>query len=254
MTDSPNSVSKAELHAFVDGQLDADRRREVAAYLGAHPEAAATVAAYEAQKKALQAMFEPVLTEPLPARLKPPRARRALVHLAWAATGLILLAAGGLLGWFAREAAMSGSMPQTAVARQAAVAHAVFTPQRRHPVEVPGNEEKHLVRWLSKVLGAPLQAPQLTDLGYALVGGRLLTSPDGPAAQFMYQDAKGQRITLYVVRNPKWRGLTEFRYADENGVAVFYWINGPLGYGLTAKMPRSELLTIANAVYTQLNP
>ena len=28
MTDSLNSVSKAELHAFVDGQLNADRRRE----------------------------------------------------------------------------------------------------------------------------------------------------------------------------------------------------------------------------------
>ena len=252
MTDPTNPVSKAELHAFVDDQLDDARRREVADYLATNADAAATVAAYQAQKDALKDMFEPVLAEPLPARLKPPVARRAAVHLAWAATGLILLAAGGLLGWFARDAVMQDAMPQTAVAQQAAVAHAVFTPQRRHPVEVPGNEEKHLVKWLSKVLGAPLRAPQLTDLGYALVGGRLLTSPDGPAAQFMYQDAKGQRITLYVVRNPKWKGRTEFQYTEQNGVAVFYWINGPLGYGLTAKMPRAELLTIANAVYTQL--
>lgn len=254
MTDSSNSVSKAELHAYVDGQLDPDRRRAVAAFLEANPEAAETVAAYQAQKSALQTLFEPVLAEPLPPRMKPPRARHALVHVAWAAASLFLLVAGGILGWYARDTISTDATPQAAVVRQAAVAHAVFTPQRRHPVEVTGKEEKHLVRWLSKVLGAPLQAPQLTSLGYSLVGGRLLTAADGPAAQFMYQDTKGQRITLYVVRNPKWKGRTEFRFADEQGVAVFYWINGPLGYGLTAKMPRAELFEIANAVYSQLNP
>jgi anti-sigma factor RsiW len=128
----------------------------------------------------------------------------------------------------------------------------VFAPQRRHPVEVAANEEAHLVAWLSKVIGAPLRAPHLADLGYALVGGRLLSAPEGPAAQFMYEDAKSRRITLYVVRNPLWQGKAEFRFAERRGVSVFYWIEGPLGYALTAEMEPPELFEVARAVHRQL--
>ena len=68
------NVSKAELHAFVDGQLDTERHREVASHLSENPEAAARVAAYEKQKQALRTLFNPVLEEALPEALipKPP--------------------------------------------------------------------------------------------------------------------------------------------------------------------------------------
>ena len=38
--------------------------------------------------------------------------------------------------------------------------------------------------------------PRLSGLGFALVGGRLLSAPDGPAAQFMYEDTDRRRITV----------------------------------------------------------
>lgn len=252
MTASAGIVRKAELHAYVDGQLDAARRREVAAYLAAHPEAAGRVDAYQRQKTALRRLLDPVLDETLPPGLRPPRATRRLLHVAWASAATILLAVGCVLGWQLRGLTPDGESADSAVARQAAVAHAVFAPQRRHPVEVKADEEAHLVSWLSKVLGAPLRAPHLADLGYALVGGRLLSAPDGPAAQFMYEDAKSRRITLYVVGNPRWRGKAEFRFAEQRGVSVFYWIEGPLGYALTAEMPRPELLEVAQSVHRQL--
>ncbi len=140
------------------------------------------------------------------------------------------------------------------VARGAAVAHKVFTPQRRHPVEVTADEEAHLVRWLSKVLKAPLRAPKLTDLGFSLVGGRLLSAEKGPAAQFMYEDTKRRRITLYVITDGNWSTQAEFQYTQQGPVGVFYWISGRVGYGLTAEIPRPELLKIARAVYDQLQP
>ena len=59
-------------------------------------------------------------------------------------------------------------------ARRAAIAHVVYSPEVRHPVEVAANEEAHLVRWLSKRLGIQLKVPHLGALGYSLVGGRLL--------------------------------------------------------------------------------
>lgn len=252
MTKSSEPVSKMDLHAFVDGQLDDARQREVAAHLAENPEAAARVAAYRAQKAALKAAFDPILGEPLPRRLGLPTASRRMLHARWAAAAAVLLVAGSVLGWQTGGMQRPAVPPGTAVVHQAVVAHAVFTPQKRHPVEVRSDEEAHLVAWLSNVLGAPLKAPRLADAGYLLVGGRLLSATDGPAAQFMYEDKGGRRLTLYVVTDPTQRGKTAFRYAEEKGVAVFYWIDGPLGYALAGKMTREELLKLADAVYAQL--
>lgn len=253
MSATPEPVRKAELHAYVDGQLDPARRREVEAHLAVNADAAARVDAYTRQKAALRAMLDPVLEESLPRGLKPPRTtRRGVLHAAWAVAAVVLLALGGVLGWQARSMFADPAGAQRAVADQAAIAHAVFTPQRRHPVEVGSDEEAHLVAWLSKVLGAPLRAPRLVDLGFSLVGGRLLSAPNGPAAQFMYENAEKRRLTLYVVNDPNWKGQTEFRYAEQRGISVFYWIDGSLGYALTAELPRPELLAIANAVHKQL--
>ena len=252
MTATSGSVRKFDLHAFVDGQLDAERRRVVAAYLGANPEAARRVAAYQRQKKALRALLDPVLDETLPRGLRAPRPMRRMVHVAWAAAAAILLVVGCVVGWQLRSIVQGDGLQASDVAEQAAIAHAVFTSQSRHPVEVKADEEAHLVSWLSNVLGAPLRAPHLAPLGYNLVGGRLLSSTDGPAAQFMYEDASKHRLTLYVVNNARWRGKAEFQFAEDRGVSVFYWIEGTLGYALTGEIARPELLTVANAVYKQL--
>ena len=120
--------------------------------------------------------------------------------------------------------------------------------------EVGADQEEHLVRWLAKRLGASLKIPHLAAQGYALVGGRLLPSERGPAAQFMYQDMKGQRLTLYVRVSSDAREQTAFRFTQENSVGVFYWLDGRIGYALSGETDRSELLRVAEAVYRQLNP
>jgi anti-sigma factor RsiW len=130
----------------------------------------------------------------------------------------------------------------------------VYSPEVRHPVEVAADQEGHLVAWLSKRLGAPLKIPRLDGLGYGLVGGRLLPGEQGPAAQFMYQDAKGQRLTLYVRTNREANKETAFRFAQEGSVRQFYWIDRSLGYVLSGEIAKDDLLRVANAVYQHLNP
>jgi anti-sigma factor RsiW len=70
----------------------------------------------------------------------------------------------------------------------------------------------------------------------------------------MYQDAKGKRLTLYVSRVSGESRDTAFRFSQEQRVAVFYWIDGTLGYALSGELPKNELLEIATAVHRQLNP
>jgi len=247
MNDTP--ITEAELHAYVDDQLPAERRAAVEDYLAAHPAEAERVRAYRQQNEQLHVLFDTALDEPVPASLQRPPARRA-PGLTRAAALLAAAAVGGVLGWALRggEAVeITAGLPQ-----QAAIAHLVYSPEVLHPVEVGAREEAHLVAWLSKRLGAPVRAPQLAEAGFELVGGRLLPGEAGPAAQFMYQDARGARLTLYV-RTAEDNRETAFRYAQEGKVGVFYWVDGPFGYALSGELERAQLLAVAEDVYRALN-
>lgn len=246
-------ITEADLHAYVDGILPAERAAEIEAYLAEHPEDSARVASYCEQTASLHRVFDPMLDEPLPQRLEVPRPLWVRPALRYAAV-VAWLALGGVAGWHLHEYRAAGQFEATTWARRAAVAHVTYSPEVRHPVEVDAAEEAHLVRWLSKRLGASVKAPHLGDLGYSLVGGRLLPGDRGPVAQFMYQDGKGQRLTLYLRRDAGKQRETAFRFSRERGVGVFYWIDGGLGYALSGEIDKPELLRVATAVYRQLNP
>ncbi len=209
--------------------------------------------------KGLHELYDPVLDEPVPEHLRAPRRSWLPAALAagWIAIGL---AAGLVAGWQLHAWRGAGLVQQAdapGFVRRAAIAHVVYSPEVRHPVEVGGDQEQHLVAWLSKRLGVPLRAPVLTDVadGYTLVGGRLLPGENGPVAHFMYQCKEGKRFTIYVRVNAPGSAETAFRYTAEGNVKVFYWIDRKLGYAISSSdISREDLLKVANAVYQQLNP
>lgn len=259
MNTSP--ISDHELHAYVDDALTAARRAEVDAWLATNPEAAERTRAYAEQKQALGQLFDPVLAEPLPAQLRmlaePPQIPHNLLSrwsLQRIAAGFAIAIVSSLLGWLAH----GQYRPAETLARvaplphQAAVAHAVFSPDVRRPVEITVEQEDQLVTWLSKRLGTPVRPPKLGALGYELIGGRLLPGNSGPVAQFMYHDASGQRLTLYVSTENATNRDTAFRFAQEGPINVFYWIDGKFGYALSAGIAKAELARVATAVYEQL--
>lgn len=250
---SMQPVTEAELQAYIDGCLPASRTAEVAQHLEQHEDDAQRVVAYRRQNEVLLTTYAPLLTAAVPAGLRPGTVRRPLPWQRYAVAAL-LMAAGGVAGWHLHDHVGGERSQPVYLARNAAVAHAVYSPEVRHPVEVGADQEEHLVRWLSKRLGAGLKIPHLAAQGYTLVGGRLLPGERGPAAQFMYQDMKGQRLTLYVRVSKEAREQTAFRYTQENNVGVFYWLDGRLGYALSGETDRAELLRLADAVYRQLNP
>ena len=63
-------ISNADLHDYVDGRLEPVRSVSVALHLVESPSDAARVDAYRAQSDGLHALFDPVLDEPVPARLR----------------------------------------------------------------------------------------------------------------------------------------------------------------------------------------
>jgi anti-sigma factor RsiW len=213
----------------------------------------------KAISQGLHQLYDPVLDEPVPEYLRARIVRRSrwrtgAIAAGWVAVGL---AAGVIAGWqlHASRAVVTAQAEVPSFVKRAAVAHAVYSPEVRHPVEVGADQEQHLVAWLSKRLGTPLRAPHLEEVGYTLVGGRLLPGDNGPVAHFMYQCKKGTRVTLYVRANAPGSQETAFRYAAEGPVKVFYWIDRRLGYALSSgDIAADDLHKVANAVYRQLNP
>jgi len=264
---NPLKMTEDDLHAYVDDALTEQRRAEVETWLAGHPEDAERVAAYRAQKLALKALFDPVLEEPLPDHwpaltVQPLNAtvggkkwpNLKFFVLQRLAAGVLVATLGGIGGWLAHDSYPGGTSMARLVPlpQQAAVAHVVYSPDARRPVEVTADQEEALVKWLSKRLGTPVKPPKLGALGYELVGGRLLPGTSGPVAQFMYQDASGQRMTLYVTTENAGQPATGFRFARQGEINVFYWVEGKFGYALSATVPKSELAKVATAVYDQL--
>ena len=260
-------INEAELQAYVDAQVPPARRAEIEAYLASHPADAERVRAYAAHKRALQDLFQPVLEEPLPEALRQLAAQPSAVasapdhHLLprWSlqriAASVLLTVASAAAGWLAHGQYRQGERlaQATPLARQAAVAHVVYSPDVRRPVEISAEHEDQLVTWLSKRLGTPVRAPKLGAQGFELVGGRLLPGNSGPVAQFMYQDASGQRLTLYLSTEITANHDTAFRFSQEGRVNVFYWIDGKYGYAISAGIDKATLARVASAVYDQLD-
>jgi anti-sigma factor RsiW len=265
------------LHAWLDGELLPERRAEIEAWLQAHPDDAARVRLWTADRDALRARFDTVLGEPAPQALAQVVWRKAPLRLAppvvawgrWAAGFAVFVlgcAAGAGLMWRLQPQAadLFARAAEPAWVHRAAVAHVVYVPEVRHPVEVKAQEE-HLSGWLTKRLDVPVKLFDLRAQGFELVGGRLLPDAAGPSAQLMYQmvqpasaaaDAKPVRVTVYL-RKPDSATPAAFRYEQQGALGLFYWVEGrsaeggPCGYALVGELPRERLLALAEAIFKQ---
>jgi anti-sigma factor RsiW len=210
------------------------------------------VNAWRSLADAIRTRFGPVATEPVPARLS----LRQIEHAgrSWRGMAAAVAAAcflvGGLAGWMARTL-VAPSPPAATLTADAFDAYKLYVVEVRHPVEVPGSEEAHLVQWLSKRVGYALRIPNLQGVGLKLVGGRLLPGPSGGAAAFfMYESGTGERFTLYSTRagGPD----SSLRYNVAGQVGALYWADGDVAYVVNGEANPERLHKVAESVYAQI--
>lgn len=257
MNAKPYDIDESELHAWVDGQLADARRAAVEAAVAADDGLAERARAYRAQNDEIRALFGDAAHEPVPNHLRPRRIaarrnrRRWLVPLA---ASVVWLAIGLAGGWLAHDRLGEGAVVEASrhVASRALSAHRVYAVEVRHPVEVFADEEAHLVKWLSKRLGHQIRTPDLTPQGFRLVGGRLLPAEGGaPAAQFMYENAAGRRVTVYASLYRSGQE-TAFRYQTVQDIGAFIWLEPDMAYAVAGDIPREPLLAVSRIVYDTL--
>ncbi len=249
MMSGKTGISDMALHAYVDGELDSQQRLAVEAWLASHPQDAERVREYRLLQQRFHARFDPVLNENPgnPALLK---AQRPAPRLGRAAVMATLMLASGLLGWMLRGGIPASPLSPalTKLVQPATFAHQVYSTDARYPVEIPASAQSRLNQWVSLRMHRDLQAPDLSAIDLKLLGGRLLPSTDRMAAQFMYEDHQGQRLTVYVRRLTEGKNNTDFQYQERGGLHVFYWVDDAMGYAVVGTQAASQLVAIANAV------
>ena len=267
----PDDFSDTDLSAWLDGELDATRRAQIDTWLREQPEAAARVRLWAADRDALRARFDPVLGEVVPPALVD-TVWQHRAHPRWAQAAMVagllvagaVVGAGGMWQWQGQRTASAIAAARTADAagtpagwvQRAALAHSVYVPEPRHPIEVRAQEE-HLSRWLTRRIDIPVKLFVLRGEGFELMGGRLLPDAGGKSAQLMYESldpaTPKQRVTVYL-RKPDAAAPTAFSYRQQGELGQFYWVEAGAGYALVGTLPKERLLALAQAIYKQQPP
>ena len=254
MTDRP--VTDDDLNGFVDQRLDAERQAAVAAYLSANPEVARRIAAHRKQRDLLRAALAPVVEEPVPpefdlATIIAAR-QRSTTMPRWAmAAAVALFCVGAAGGWSLRARSEPPSSGVAALAREAADSYAVYAPDHVRPVEMRAAERAQFVEWASRRLGHTLQVPDLAASGYRFMGGRIVATPHGPAALFMYDDDHGTRLVMLARLMATEQDEPMAPHAQD-GVNGYAWADDGVGYSLVGPPTPEVLHPIADEVRRQL--
>lgn len=247
-------ISEDDLHAFLDGVLEESRRDAVRRYLDTHPEAQGRFAAYLEQGEALRDALAPLADQPVPAELNlkaiAERRRNTLSGRRQIAAAAAILCIGGLSGWLGREAVSPPSRGIQALGREAADNYMVYASDTLRPVELASDQRATLTRWVSERLDTPVQPPDLQSAGYRFLGGRLVTTPNGPAALFIYEGAAADRLAVMMrpMQVEKNRSMSEQSYGALDGVT---WSRDGLGFSVVATRASTDLLPVAEDVRRQ---
>jgi anti-sigma factor RsiW len=271
-------VSEAELHGFVDGDMDRGRREAVQAFLAASPADAARVETWRRQNDTIRAAFAPVETEPLPWSLPPAPGAEGV-----AATGP---AAGGQAEasgshawrarWFARLIGLSFASGALLAASAAYFAGRMNAPEAAAPsLEDPapaGMNETFVTRAMSALRaveppptavrpspnsdgpGQDSAAPILPNLpveGLKLAGVRAMPGEQGQMSCLIYARPDAANIALCVEKagDP---GETVPRVSGYFPSAAIHWRQKGANYALVGALPEAGLRSLADAVHAEV--
>lgn len=258
--DDLRTVTIDELHAYVDGELPAERVPAVEARLAGDADAAERVRDYRVLSAALRRAVAtggdadaPSTVLPF-ARPRPGRFGRGAVRPTALAAGLALaLMVGGATGWVARGPGSFGDPAAVnGLAERTEGAFRVYARDERHPVEM--TDPVRLADWLSTRMNTAVRIPDLARDGFGFVGGRLMVGEVSPAALLMYEDAAKNRVVIYW-RNDLPQGRpTPMRQGAETGpVSVVYWRDAEAGFGVAGEMPGDRLKRLADRIREQIS-
>jgi anti-sigma factor RsiW len=247
-----SSIGEDDLHAFIDGALGEDRRRQVEAAMRADAGLADRAAAFARDKQMMKRLYGPSADRPLPARwialargaAAPPAARRQWRRLAAIAAVLLLALAGAIAYWQHGLQAQGGGIVQAALDARTHRLHGETA------ITVAGPDIRSYDAVLRNVVAMKVKVPDLRRMGYRLTGIHFYPqSPRGRAAELLYRDGQGRLFTLYLRRSD---GAARFDQFERDGLRVCIWQDDALAMVMAGNVSTAAMQRLASLSYTGL--
>lgn len=250
--------TERDIHMALDNELPEEERADFGAWLDTNPEMKARSLRFETDRTRLRDSFAGIMEERAPDRLaklvvgEASRPTRTATRWRMATAAALLLALGAGGGYLAGIGGLGlEAQAEDELAEEAIAAHTIYAAEQRHAVEVGASDKDHLLGWLSKRLGLTLIAPDLTAEGFDLVGGRLLPAGQKMAGLLLYEDAKGNRISIYVTAEGQEKAKGIYKL-ETGGASAVFWLDKGWGCAVVGTLPQEQLLDVGRKAYRQL--
>ena len=271
-------MSEAELHGFVDGDMDRGRREAVQAFLAASPADAARVETWRRQNETIRAAFAPVEPGPLPWSLPLAPGAEGVAATGHAAGGQAEASGSHAwrARWFARLIGLSFASGALLAASAAYLAGRVTAPDAAPPSsEGPtpaGMNDTFVTRAMSALRafepppgavrlspnsegpGQDTAAPILPNLpveGLKLAGVRAMPGEQGQMSCLFYARPDAANIALCVEKAVD-QSDTVAHAAGNFPSAAIHWRQRGANYALVGALPEAGLRSLADAVHAQV--
>jgi len=237
---NPHFISDEELHAYVDGALEAERAEWVRQALAQDPALAERVALFKADKAMFKTVYAPLAERPLPpewiARVhRQPQARG---WKPYAIAAALLLAAVSPLAWRTIAPVTNADVVELALdAREG-------NPTGDRNIVSRGDTGRYDAV-LRQAVASNVRIPDLSRMGYRLRGLNLY----GKAAEILYRGPQDQLFTLYVRRSD---GTARFDQFERRGLRVCIWQDDQISTVMAGNVSAAAMQRLATLSYTGL--
>lgn len=243
-----STPTEDDLHAYIDGQLDAAQRQWVEEYLQQNPEWAQRVAGWQRDNQHLRVAIANYLPPPVQRPVEPQTLRRALLiqrqrRLAIAATVLITLGVGGFGGWQLRGRVLQSQHPPMEDAVQA---YKLFVDDRQTAFDLVASDNNAVDNWVSRYFINSSRPPNLENYGFKIQGARLMATEQGLSGLILYKNPQGVQVTYYI-RPAVTTRLSPGQRQTENLVAQ-YWSDSKYNYALVSPAANSQADPVQKAI------
>ncbi|MFM2042898.1 MAG: hypothetical protein RLY86_1474 [Pseudomonadota bacterium] len=245
-------IKDQELQSYLDGALDPDSEAELQARLADDLEAQDRLQAFAVDGLLLRIAVAGSRQAPaLPAADPGTRGRAGAAGHArplrsWMGRAAAMVVAG-CLGWVANDIVREVAPGLPTYAQEALHSHEAFAAPAEAAIERPAGNRSEVIRWLTSKLGEPADVPELRMIGLDLIGVRLVGMEEGVGAQLIYQDSKGERLSIALAPD-ELTAPEDLTVAEHDGFVVGYWRGQRFAYALVARSTPLQVAEIASAV------
>jgi anti-sigma factor RsiW len=242
-------IREEELHAFIDGELDAAERARIGNVIETNSVIRDRVAQYRADKTRLVALYGGGMSDPLPRewiqQIETATARGRWRGQSWGIAALaasFVLAFVGLLAWREFVQPPRGDIVADALAARAGSVEPASV------VSAAPQAVAAEARLMTAALDARVKAPDLSRMNYRLVGINVYSGTKR-AFELRYAAPDGRIFTLYLRRSS---GTPRFDQFKQDGLRVCIWQDDVVGMVMTGNMSVAAMQRLASLAYTGL--